>query len=201
MHINLLTLPVYVTGAEHETDRWNNILPWLQENGFRNVQPLFTRDFRAEHGFMSSTMAYLSAIENLQTPFLLLENDCCFTGHFISELRLDPQCVAFYLGLSVWGQQGRASVPGASRLFRHPGYPRVVNMYGSHAIVYLDPNFLDVYRAAAGVHEPCDVTLAAMQQRFLMQALNPPMFYQRDGHNEAATNVTLEVVEPEQTAE
>lgn len=114
--------------------------------------------------------AIIDIFSRYKPPFLLLENDVKETQDIPDNLELPDNTDAFYLGLS-----------GDSEFeFINNNLYKVKNMLGSHAILYITPNYILNIRnqliTKPGYHN--DVIISQLQDKFNIYCHKESYFYQ-----------------------
>lgn len=199
--IDLRTLPVVVTSGWRFEKRREEISEVLDAQGFQAPR-FFTSELRAGAGrnWTSITFNHLAAVSSLPPPFILLEDDARPTQWFHNVIEVPEDANAVWLGVTEYGMDGSAPKAGAAKLTGHPGCPRIENMLGTHAILFLDTDFTEAVRdellqtLRSSPQTPHDRVTAAMQEKWNIHGINPPLFFQDDGHIPCVTNAELEVV-------
>ncbi|WP_338290164.1 glycosyltransferase [Luteolibacter sp. LG18] len=199
--IDLRSLPVVVTSGWRFEQRREEIASMLADHGFQPPR-FFTSELRAGAGrnWSSITFNHLAAVSSQPPPFILLEDDARPTRWFGSVIEVPEDASAVWLGVTEYGMDGTVPKAGAARLTGHPRCPRVENMLGTHAILFLDTDFTEAVRdellqtLRTSPQTPHDRITAAMQERWNVHGVNPPLFFQDDGHVPCVTNAELEVV-------
>lgn len=195
LRIDLRSIPVMVVSSRKFPERQQSILRTLREIGFK--PPVIFQD---EYGRKSSSVSqnHLSALSVATPPFLVLEDDA-------EPMRLPLQAfidvpvdtAALYLGTSHYGFAGNRPIEAGVVAIGEPSMPRVLNMLGSHAILYLHIGYVAAVRSVlhalveSGSDHAMDTSIAAVQPCWNVRALNPPLFYQNDGWSNAATSIPL----------
>jgi hypothetical protein len=154
----------------------------LTELGFKDI----------EH-FKSGTDGYPRCLANanieiltkyMDIPFLLLEDDVEFTG--VSEFDFVHGADAIYFGLSQCASHPTLDVNQGMCVtnFYSKQQVRVLNMLGTHAIMYITSNYKQAVIAAmktAVGHT--DIAISRIQPKFRILANRAPSFFQSANYN------------------
>ena len=90
-----------------------------------------------------------NALHEIDPPFIILEDDAT-PINFKPEIEIPDDADAFYLGISSWGRMNGHSGPFVQYQEDVDGeLLRVYNMLGTHAILYLTPEFVSVCKKVA----------------------------------------------------
>lgn len=132
---------------------------------------------------------YKLLAEGLQSPFLILEDDCSLKNEVI-ELGVPKNIDFVYLGVSGFGYcNGNISYVLYEEATED--ISRVYNMLSTHAMLYLSDDYANMVRnlafhCAYKVNQHFDKSIAEMEKYYEVYALNNPMFYQ-DNYNKPHT--------------
>jgi hypothetical protein len=138
--------------------------------------------------------------ENMNIPFLLLEDDVEFTG--VDTVNIDEGVDAIYLGLSVSGGSKTENLfDGSSQYIAYSeSQVRIQNMLSGHAILYISSAYkqavIDTLKAHMGQKYYNDVLMSRLQPNFMILANKAPSFFQsakfnRTDHEERHTRITF----------
>lgn len=112
--------------------------------------------------------------------------------NFIDEIEIPDDTDALYLGVSSWGRMNGHSGPCvqweyAEEISSTGGkirtdLVRVWNMLAAHAILYLNPDYVDICKRIAYhgylISDHHDIGFADIQKYYDVYAFDNPMFYQ-----------------------
>lgn len=124
---------------------------------------------------------------NMDTPFLLLEDDVEFTSG--TEFDLPPEADAIYFGLSrCAGSAHENRDEGMSRFAPFSrSQVRVMNMLGGHAILFVSPRYkqavIDALTPYSSLPYSSDVLMSRIQSKYMVLAQKRPFFYQSNKFN------------------
>ena len=123
------------------------------------------------------------ALEEVDAPFILLEDDC-MPLNFIDEIEIPDETDALYLGISSWGRMNGHSGPCVQWecADQRTDLVRVWNILAAHAILYLNPDYVDLCKRIAYhgylISDHHDIGFADIQKYYEVYAFENPMFYQ-----------------------
>lgn len=194
MLINLTKIPVYWNTIEKNVDRHQKMQSMFNNIGISNAVQLNGEIVKPYTiGIAKSHIESLSA----KIPVLVLEDDCQTTEHYNSILTVPDDADAVYLGTSHYGMiRGKTVGGGTISSIYDENYLRVYNMLGLHSVLYLSEKYRNhvVNTLNEFVQNPvggCDDPIAMTMKKYNVYAVKNPMFYQNDGHSEAATITPL----------
>ena len=194
MLIDLKTVPVYWNTIEKNIDRHKKMQVMFNNIGITNAVQLNGEIIKPYTiGIAKSHIKSLSG----KTPILVLEDDCQTTEHYKTIVNVPDDADAVYLGTSHYGMiRGQTTGGGTISSIYNDEYLRVYNMLGIHAVLYLSEQYrLHVTNTLhAFIQNPvggCDDPIAMTMKNYKVYAVRKPMFYQNDGHSEAATLTPL----------
>lgn len=143
--------------------------------------------------FKSGTEGYPRCLANanidilttyMNEPILLLEDDVEFTG--ISEFDFVHGADAIYFGLSVCAGHPTQNVNEGTCVTEYYSktQSRVLNMLGTHAILYITPTYkqavINEMKVALG---HTDIAISRIQPKFRILANRRPSFFQSANYN------------------
>jgi hypothetical protein len=138
----------------------------------------------------------------MNEPILLLEDDVEFTG--VSEFDFVHGADAIYFGLSQCASHptGNYNEGFCKVAYYSPTQVRVLNMLGTHAILYITPRYkqavIDKLKVAMG---HTDIAITRIQPKFRILANKHPSFFQSanfnaPGHDNSITYFHLTINKP-----
>lgn len=181
MKLKLTDIPVVYINLDEQTDRKEKLESSLEELGFKTV--IRVSGFKDSIGKRGCAYSHAIALEELDAPFILLEDDCV-PLNFVDEVEIPDDADAVYLGISSWGRMNGHSGPCVQweEVEDHDGLLRVYNMVGAHAILYLNPDYIDLCKRIAYhgylIADHHDIGFADIQKYYDVYAFDEPMFYQ-----------------------
>jgi hypothetical protein len=143
--------------------------------------------------FKSGTEGYPKCLANanieiltkyMNEPILLLEDDVEFTG--VSDFDFVHGADAIYFGLSQCASHPTMDVNLGTCVTENysDNQVRVLNMLGTHAIMYITPHYkqavIDAMKSAVG---HTDIAISRIQPRFRILANRLPSFFQSANYN------------------
>jgi hypothetical protein len=140
--IHLSDLPVYFINLDEDTEKADNIANWLGAKGFTKIHRLpGVHDPRRGVGCALAHNQALQTLANVQTPFIVLEDDVK-PWNWRNVVYLPDDTDAYYLGLSTWGLAGNKGRREISATQVTAKTWRLHNMLAAHAILYLNPDYI-----------------------------------------------------------
>ena len=132
---------------------------------------------------------------NLDKPFLLLEDDVAWTG--VETIEIPEDADAVYLGISYSGgdKEKDTHIPGLSSEIKpySSNQCRVFNMLSAHAILYISRRYKEaVIREMEKIKDivyNSDVMMSRIQRNYNVYANNMPVFYQDDDMARGITKI------------
>jgi hypothetical protein len=185
MKINLLEMPVFYINMSKDKHKKKHIEQQLSDLGFKNVTRINAVEDK-KNGRVGLSKSQLMALSQVSAPFIVLEDDAD-PNSFEPVIEVPDDSDAVYLGNSQWGLQ--SSHAGFYLKYKKvEGYPkilRIFNMLSSHAILYLNQEYVRVCQrttkyCAETYPMPMDVPFAMIQRFFNIYVVNDPMFIQKD---------------------
>ena len=181
MKLKLTDIPVVYINLDEQSDRNESIKTTLNDLGFKNVTRVSA--YKDVIGKRGCAYSHAIALEEVKPPFILLEDDC-LALNFIDEIDIPDDADAVYLGISSWGRMNAHSGP-CVQYDEVEGYDdlvRVYNMVGAHAILYINPDYIDLCKRIAYhgylISDHHDIGFADVQKYYDVYAFDNPMFYQ-----------------------
>jgi len=192
MKINIQNIPTYYINLNSQEERRQSIEYSLNRLNFTSV----TRVSGVLHddgkvGCARSQHKVLSD-SSIQTPFILMEDDCIFTGTKELEYEIPDDADALFIGNSQWARYLNFSGPFLHYKKIDDKIVQVYNMLAAHAVIYLNEEFRQV---CSRISKYCGYQLldhmdngyAEIQKYYNIYALNNPIFKQ-SGHNGGVTS-------------
>lgn len=179
MNLDLREIPAIYINLDKDVEKKERIESQLKELGFKTIIRLSaTYDNNSKRG---CAISHAYALEEVDPPFIVFEDDCIALD-FRPEIEIPDDADAVYLGISSWGRMNSHSGPFVQYEKIDNDILRVYNMLGAHAILYLNEDFVDLYKRIA-YHGYCisdhmDIGFAEVQKYYDVYAFNKPMFCQ-----------------------
>lgn len=191
MKINIRDLNTYYINLDNKEDRRQSTEYTLNRLNFTSVtrvSAIIHEDgkvgcARSQHKVLSDS--------SIQTPFLLMEDDCVFTGINDFDYEIPDDADALFIGNSQWARYLNFSGPFLHYRQIDDKIVQVYNMLAAHAVIYLTEEFRQV---CSRISKYCGYQLldhmdngyAEVQKYYNVYALNTPIFKQ-SGHNGGVT--------------
>jgi hypothetical protein len=192
MRINIQNLPTYYINLDSQEERRQSTEYTLNRLNFKSVTRI--TGIEKEDGKVGCARSQHKVLSNssIQTPFLLMEDDCVFTGVSNFEYEIPDDADALFIGNSQWARYLNFSGPFLHYRKIDDKIVQVYNMLAAHAIIYLNDEFRQV---CSRISKYCGYKLldhmdngyAEIQKYYNVYALNEPIFKQ-SGHNGGVTS-------------
>ena len=191
--LDLRKIPVLYMNLNQHVEKNENMQRILTECGFENIQRIEGID-RSDNPIAGCGLAHLKALDELEPPFILLEDDCQ-VKNFRPVIDIPDDADAVYLGISSWGRMNSHSGPNVQYEKIDGDLYRVYNMLSGHAILYLTKEYVDIcqrvcYHYGYVTEEYHDIGFAEIQRFYNVYTFNEPMFYQMSGYHGTVNNLT-----------
>ena len=181
MKFKLTDIPVVYINLDEHTERKDSIQSSLEDLGFKNITRV--SGFKDSIGKRGCAYSHALALEEIDPPFILLEDDC-LPLNFIDEIEVPDESDAVYLGISSWGRMNSHSGPCVQweSVEGHSDLVRIYNMLSAHAILYINPDYIDLCKRISYngylISDHHDIGFAEVQRYYDIFAFDFPMFYQ-----------------------
>ncbi len=160
MIINLKKIKVYLISPAtgKYTDRAVEVFKRLIAQGFERVE-LYRSVVDIASGLNSLNKTNIAIFEQElrgpQEPFIIIEDDCGFTGPVPDELEIPDDCDAFYLGLAKWVYPHSYETLGRGYHIREnkpedvedigAGLVRLRGFTSTHAVLYFSRTYMEEF--------------------------------------------------------
>jgi len=181
MKLKLTDIPVVYINLDEATEKGERVQKSLEELGFKNIIRFSAH--KETIGKKGCAISHVYALEEVEPPFLLIEDDC-LPKEFVDEIEFPDDADAVYLGISSWGRMNSHSGPFVQygEVEEHPHLLRIYNMLSTHAILYLNSDYIDLCRRIAYqsylIADHLDIGFAEVQRYYDIYAYDNPLFYQ-----------------------
>ena len=201
MNLDLREIPVVYINMDRDTDKRELIEKHIDAIGFKNK--IRVVGVEHENGPRAGcSLAQYNALQEIDPPFIILEDDATpFKFNPIIDIPDDTD--AFYLGISSWGRMNSHSGPFVQYEQFENNLLRVYNMLGTHAILYLNHEYVSICKKIAlhqhNINEHVDIGITDAQKYYKVYTFDQPLFYQTssNGTDEKLTSYpTYEVLQP-----
>ena len=184
MNLDLRDIPVLYINMDKDVEKRERIENHIDRLGFKTkirVPGVVHRD----GPLAGCALAQYNALYEVDPPFIILEDDATpFDYNPIISIPDDAD--ALYLGISSWGRMNSHSGPFVQWEYYFKEVDinllRVYNMLSTHAILYLNPEYISVCKKIAYHHheinEHVDIGFTDIQKYYNVYAFNQPLFYQ-----------------------
>ena len=184
MNLDLREIPVVYINMDKDVDKRERIENHIDRLGFKTKirVPGVVHQDGARAG---CALAQYNALHEIDPPFIILEDDATpFDYNPIISIPDDTD--ALYLGISSWGRMNSHSGPFVQwdYYFKEVDINllRVYNMLGTHAILYLNSEYISVCEKIAyhqhNINEHVDIGFTDVQKYYNVYAFDQPLFYQ-----------------------
>ena len=184
MNLDLRDIPVVYINMDKDVDKRERIENHIDRLGFKTKirVPGVVHQDGARAG---CALAQYNALHEIDPPFIILEDDATpFDYNPIISIPDDTD--ALYLGISSWGRMNSHSGPFVQWEYYFKEVDinllRVYNMLGTHAILYLNSEYISVCEKIAyhqhNIDEHVDIGFTDVQKYYNVYAFNQPLFYQ-----------------------
>tara|TARA_B100000131_G_scaffold86077_1_gene83003 strand:- start:134 stop:784 length:651 start_codon:yes stop_codon:yes gene_type:complete len=184
MNLDLRDIPVLYINMDKDVEKRERIENHIDRLGFKTkirVPGVVHRD----GPLAGCALAQYNALYEVDPPFIILEDDATpFDYNPIISIPDDAD--ALYLGISSWGRMNSHSGPFVQWEYYFKEVDinllRVYNMLSTHAILYLNLEYISVCKKIAYHHheinEHVDIGFTDIQKYYNVYAFNQPLFYQ-----------------------
>ena len=184
MNLDLRDIPVLYINMDKDVGKRERIENHIDRLGFKTkirVPGVVHRD----GPLAGCALAQYNALYEVDPPFIILEDDATpFDYNPIISIPDDAD--ALYLGISSWGRMNSHSGPFVQWEYYFKEVDinllRVYNMLSTHAILYLNLEYISVCKKIAYHHheinEHVDIGFTDIQKYYNVYAFNQPLFYQ-----------------------
>ena len=214
--IDLRELDYYYINLPEHGDRSTSLLERLHRvninpNNIERINGIRKEGIPQDQIYIGCFHSQLKALKHSVekgVPFVILEDDAMI-NRFPDFLDIPDNACSVYIGVSKWGLSPQATNNLASYNSLiydrfNEDFVRVYNMLSSHAILYIDMDYVkelinelernldgDVISSNSqnipmlyygGNMLPCDIIMSNMQSKFNIYGLRDPIFYQDDKH-------------------
>ena len=205
MKLKLTDLPVVYINLDDQPKRKETLEENLKQLGFKNI--IRVSGFKDPIGKRGCAYSHALALEEVDPPFILLEDDC-LPLNFIDEVDIPDDADAVYLGVSSWGRMNGHSGPCVQRedVDNYDNLVKIYNMVGAHAILYINSDYIDLCKRIAYhgylISDHHDIGFADVQRYYDVYAFDNPMFYQTSSNgtdNPLTSYPSFEIIQPHRT--
>jgi len=180
MKLDLRQIPVLYINLDRDVENRKNIEKFLTESEFEHIirVPGVVHPTGNKGG---CSMAQHNALCEIDPPFIILEDDIV-PNNFNPIITIPDDTDVFYLGISSWGRMNSHSGPFVQYEKIDENVLRVYNMLGTHAILYLNKEYVSVSKKISYhqylIEDYIDIGFTDIQKYYNVYAFNEPIFYQ-----------------------
>ena len=184
MNLDLRDIPVLYINMDKDVEKRERIENHIDRLGFKTkirVPGVVHRD----GPLAGCALAQYNALHEIDPPFIILEDDAT-PFDYDPIISIPDDTDALYLGISSWGRMNSHSGPFVQWEYYFKEVDinllRVYNMLSTHAILYLNLEYISVCKKIAYHHqeinEHVDIGFTDIQKYYNVYAFNQPLFYQ-----------------------
>ena len=184
MNLDLRDIPVLYINMDKDVEKRERIENHIDRLGFKTkirVPGVAHRD----GPLAGCALAQYNALHEIDPPFIILEDDAT-PFDYDPIISIPDDTDALYLGISSWGRMNSHSGPFVQWEYYFKEVDinllRVYNMLGTHAILYLNSEYISVCEKIAyhqhNIDEHVDIGFTDVQKYYNVYAFNQPLFYQ-----------------------
>ena len=184
MNLDLRDIPVLYINMDKDVGKRERIENHIDRLGFKTkirVPGVVHRD----GPLAGCALAQYNALYEVDPPFIILEDDAT-PFDYDPIISIPDDTDALYLGISSWGRMNSHSGPFVQWEYYFKEVDinllRVYNMLSTHAILYLNLEYISVCKKIAYHHheinEHVDIGFTDIQKYYNVYAFNQPLFYQ-----------------------
>ena len=184
MNLDLRDIPVVYINMDKDVDKRKRIENHIDQLGFKTkirVPGVVHQD----GPLAGCALAQYNALNEIDPPFIILEDDAT-PFEYDPIISIPDDTDALYLGISSWGRMNSHSGPFVQweYYFKEVDINLLIvyNMLSTHAILYLNPEYISVCKKIAYHHheinEHVDIGFTDVQKYYNVYAFNQPLFYQ-----------------------
>ena len=194
MNLDLREIPVVYINLDRDTEKKERIEKSLTELGFKTIirSPGVLHPTGNRAG--CSKAQHLALQKLPEPPFIILEDDAT-PLHFNPIIEVPDAADAVYLGVSSWGRMNGHSGPYVQyEEYVDCDLLRVYNMLGTHAILYINPEYASVCTKIAAhqyiTEGYIDVGFTDVMKYYNVYGFNHPPFYGFSSKDGTSHNMT-----------
>lgn len=181
MKLDLRKIPAIYINLQRDVEKNQHMQTMLTELGFENIIRIEASEFPAEKHLAGCSMSHFNALNELDPPFIVFEDDCR-VKNFKPIIEVPNDTDAIYLGISSWGRMNSHSGPFVQYEKVDDDLLRVYNMLGAHCILYLSKEYASLCSRisiqASNIADHQDIGFAEVQKYYNVYAFDDPFFYQ-----------------------
>ena len=182
--IYLPEVKVYMYTVTRNADRQARCREMFGRLGFSNWEFVFGKESQPYWAGYHDDWIRMA---ETKTPFMIMEDDATATEWYKPELEYPDDAQLVYLGGSRLGDGGKRRGVKMSYQDMAGDYIRVLNMYGGHALLFVDDKATERIRKEWDLHRNVITDVQLARWTGVKYCLKKPFWYQVDGHSDEAT--------------
>jgi hypothetical protein len=183
-NLDLREIPVAYINLDRDTEKKLKIETTLQALGFKNISRV-AGVVHPTGNRAGCSMAQHNALHEFEPPFIIVEDDAT-PLNFKPIVSIPDDADAVYLGVSSWGRMNGHSGPFVQYESIDDNLFRVYNMLGTHAILYLDKEYVSVCKKVSykqyQIEDYIDIGFTDVQKYYKVYSFDNPLFYQQSSN-------------------
>ena len=180
MNLDLRDIPAVYINLAQETERNESMKLVLNDCGFKNIIRIDAK-YTPARPLAGCSISHYNALQEIDPPFIVFEDDC-IAKEYNPIIRIPDDTDALYLGISSWGRFNSHSGPFVQYDKVDDNLLRVYNMLGTHAILYLNDEYVSACKKVAykqyEIEDYIDIGFTDLQKYYKVYSFDEPPFYQ-----------------------
>ena len=180
MNLDLRDIPAVYINLAQETERNESIRLVLKDCGFKNIIRVDAKH-TPSRPLAGCSISHYNALQEIDPPFIVFEDDC-IAKEYNPIISIPDDTDALYLGISSWGRFNSHSGPFVQYDKVDDNLLRVYNMLGTHAILYLNDEYVSACKKVAykqyEIEDYIDIGFTDLQKYYKVYSFDEPPFYQ-----------------------
>jgi len=195
MLLNLSSINSYWLTCQKSQSRWIEMHDTLKKANITSV--MLDGEITTPYTIGVAKNHRDALLKSEDKPVIILEDDARLTSNIITEISIPENTDAVYLGTSLYGRiLNQTILKGVIAASHNDNLLKLINMLSLHAVIYISQKYKlfvinilnDFIKNPQG---GMDDLLGTKLHYFNVYALRKPLFYQKDGHSEFATNTPI----------
>jgi hypothetical protein len=203
-NLDIKNIPIYIINLLEHTEKYDKLYNSLSNNNFTKIYRFDAiKDKNPVVGCAKSHMAVLSQNKNIDTPYIVLEDDCILNSDD-TNISVPEDADALYLGISRYGYLDyKLNILDSKASAHHmmhqktdiPHIHKIYNMLASHAVLYTSKEYviriIRICNFFINLKDHFDKGLAENMKYYNVYALEKPIFHQAGPSSLLATKFNL----------